>query len=131
LADEPACLGQPGHGTLGFHPGGRHAGHGAELVFGFVAGSGNVGAAVGLGVAATIGAIVGLGVAITVGDALGPGGGTVGSTAKAVDASPAVINRLNRTDAPRRVTRDDVISLPAFFRDAHALPYAAARTTDP
>lgn len=106
-----ACGEQPGSGTLGFHPGGRHAGHGAELVFGFVAGTGNEGAAVGLGVAATVGAIVGLGVAITAGDALGPGGGTAGSTAKAVDASPAVINRLSKTDAPKRVARDDIISL--------------------
>ena len=126
LADGPACRGQAGHGTLGFHPGGRHAGHGAELVFGFVAGTGNVGAAVGLGVAATVGAIVGLGVVITVGDALGPGGGTVGSTAKAVDASPAVINRLSKADAPRRVTRDDVIPLLALFRDTDAL-----RTSQP
>jgi hypothetical protein len=121
MVNMPACGEHPGNGTLWFHPRGRHAGHGAELVFGFVAGTCNVGAAVKLGVVATAGAIVALGVATTAGAELGPDGGTVGSTARAADARPADISRLSNKDAPRRVTRDQTIPLPRSLRvEGHA-----------
>jgi hypothetical protein len=85
------------------------------LVFGFVGG--------------VLGAIVGPGVATTVGVALGPGAGSVGEAPKAADASPAVNARLKRTDAARRVTRDDAIAVLILSGPIDMLPHAPARTS--
>ena len=72
----------------------------------------NVGEAAALGLAVTVDAVG----AATVAEALGPGAGSVGEAPRADEVSPAVNNRLTRMDAPRRVTRDDVIPLPVLSR---------------
>jgi hypothetical protein len=75
--------------------------------------------------------IVGPGVGVTVGDALGRGVGSRGEAPRAVEASPAVITRLNRTDAPRRATRNDFMSLLVFSGYDDGLTLAAARAPRP
>jgi hypothetical protein len=108
-----ACGEQSSPGSFGLHPVGRHP-TGVELAPEFVAAT--LAPAVGPGVTVTVGAMVEVGAMATVAEALGLEVGSAGETPRADEVTPAVNIRLSRTDAPRRVTRDDVIRLPVLSR---------------
>jgi hypothetical protein len=86
------------------------------------------GVSLGAGVSVRVGESLGLGATVTMGESLGLGAGADGSAPQAADADPATMTRLNRMDAPRRLTRDDV--MPFVLPGRVALPHADARSID-
>jgi hypothetical protein len=100
---------------------------GAERVGGSVAG--DVAGLVSVA-GAVAGAMAGVGVWVTVVEPIGPGTGSVGLAPRTVEVSPALTSRLTRTDAPRRVQRDDAILSPLFPGPVDALKHPRARTAN-
>jgi hypothetical protein len=84
----------------------------------------SVGLAVSVGFGATVTVGMSLGLGWAVGVSLGMGAGSVGAAPIAAETEPARMTKLSRTDAPRRPTRDDAISvLPG--RNTHSAPRPA------
>lgn len=113
LPDVVPCPGQADNGSRGSDSGGWHAGT-EGLVCNSVADAWDAGTVVMTWVDVTAEAATGVGAAATTVLALGPGPESVGEAANAPDASPALNARFRRIDAPKRVARDDGMSLLAL-----------------